>query len=191
MSIPLPLMNNLCKRWILPPHIQQNCDLYYLRNYEDNEFVQLLEVFEAPEEVGFYIPEYGIRFRVIFQHDALATYVKNGELAKRNEPNNTRYWLSFRSLTFLHNGLECTKSYVLVQVDKGQRKEQKEVRGQEPERSGATLVFPSSLSPSLSSPPKIFNPNQVKIFNSFSRNSFADKSQPREKDETPEIDEEV
>ena len=187
MSIPLPLMNNLCKRWILPPHIQQNCDLYYLRNYEDNEFVQLLEVFEAPEEVGFYIPEYGIRFRVIFQHDALATYVKNGELAKRNEPNNTRYWLSFRSLTFLHNGLECTKSYVLVQVDKGQRKEQKEVRGQEPERSGATLVFPSplSLNPSDSTP-KIFNPNQVKMFK-----SFAESSQPREKNETPEIDEEV
>ncbi|MNI45012.1 hypothetical protein D3C73_994150 [compost metagenome] len=79
------------------------------------------------------ISEYGTNFIVIFQHGADKVYTKNGELAKRNEPNNTNYWCSFRSITFNWQGVACTKSYVLVQVDKGVKdfrdlKEEKEKR---------------------------------------------------------------
>ncbi len=117
MSLSLPLMNNLCKRWTLPEHIKKECDFYFLRSYSDAELVQLLRAF--PDATGLYIQEYGINFTVIFQHGADKVYVRNGELAKRNEPNNTSYWCSFRSITFQWQGVDCTKSYVLVQVDKG------------------------------------------------------------------------
>lgn len=177
MSLSLPLMNNLCKRWSLPPHIIQNCDFYFLKNVDDPAFVQLLEVeLEEDQTSYFFIEEYAIRFRVIFQHDSLEVYRKNGEADKRNEPNNTKYWLSFRSITFNHNGKDCTRSYVLVQVDKGQKKESNQ------ELDGGRGAAPDHVNGNGNTNPKVYNPKQIKMFN-----SFADKSQPKEH----EIDEEV
>lgn len=115
--ISLPLMNNLCKRWILPSHIQKDCDLYFLRNLSDQEFIQLVK--PSADGNDLLISEYGVNFTVIFQHGADKVYTRNGELDKRNEPNNTNYWCSFRSITFNWQGVPCTKSYVLVQVDRG------------------------------------------------------------------------
>lgn len=118
MSIPLPLMNNLCKRWILPDHIKNNCDLYYLKHISDIEFARTVQL----KDTHIVFREHGIDFEVIFQHGAAETYTRCGELEKRKESNDVHYWLSFRSLTFDWNGKDCTKSYVLVQVDKGQKK---------------------------------------------------------------------
>lgn len=115
--ISLPLMNNLCKRWTLPTHIQKDCDLYFLRNLSDQEFVSCLKL--SADGNDLLISEYGVNFVVLFQHGADKVYTRNGELAKRNEPNNTNYWCSFRSITFQWQGVACVKSYVLVQVDKG------------------------------------------------------------------------
>lgn len=117
MSIPLPLMNNLCKRWILPDHIKNNCDLYYLKHISDIEFARTVQL----KDTHIVFREHGIDFEVIFQHGAAETYTRCGELEKRKESNDVHYWLSFRSLTFDWNGKDCTKSYVLVQVDKGQK----------------------------------------------------------------------
>ena len=129
--ISLPLMNNLCKRWTLPTHLQKDCDFYFLRNYSDPDLIEVLKA--SPDGMDLFIQEYGINFTVIFQHGADKVYEKNGELAKRNEPNNTNYWCSFRSITFQWQGVACTKSYVLVQVDRGVKdhrdfKEEKEER---------------------------------------------------------------
>lgn len=115
MTLPLPTMNRICKHWNLPQEFQESCDYYFLRNYSDQDFVSLLQV---SSEGSIFIPEYGINFQVLFLGDAAQVYVRNGELAKRNEPNNTFYWCSFRSLTFEFAGRKETKSFVLVQVDK-------------------------------------------------------------------------
>lgn len=126
--ISLPLMNNLCKRWTLPTHIQKDCDLYFLRNLSDQEFVSCLKL--SADGNDLLISEYGVNFTVLFQHGADKIYTRNGELAKRNEPNNTNYWCSFRSITFQWQGVACVKSYVLVQVDKGVKdfRDMKEVK---------------------------------------------------------------
>lgn len=118
MSIPLPLMNNLCKHWTLPNHIIRKCDLYYLKHISDPEFAAAVQV----KDTHMILREHGVDFEVIFQHGAAQVYTHCGELDKRKEPNDVHYWLSFRSLTFSWNGKDCTKSYVLVQVDKGQKK---------------------------------------------------------------------
>lgn len=173
MSLSLPLMNNLCKRWTLPEHIQKDCDLYFLRSYPDAEFVQLLKL--SADGNDLLIPEYGINFTVIFQHGAEKVYTRNGELAKRNEPNNTNYWCSFRSITFNWQGVACTKSYVLVQVDRGSLKEERKIT-----RAGAVGAPREPLHKTPLSQPLFSNkPNW---------NSFAERSQPIESSERNEED---
>lgn len=176
MSLSLPLMNNLCKRWTLPAHIQKDCDLYFLRNLSDQEFVQSLKL--APDGMSLFIQEYGVNFTVIFQHGADKVYTRNGELAKRNEPNNTNYWCSFRSITFKWQGLDCTKSYVLVQVDKGNC-EIKELA-----RAGAVGAPREPFQKnSNSSNIQIETYKQIRPFT-----SFAERSQPIESSERNEED---
>lgn len=170
MSLPLPIMNNLCKRWILPPLIQQACDFYFLKNLDDNSFVQVLQA----EEGNLFIQEYGIKFQVIFMYDSLQVYVKNGELAKRQEPNNTAYWCSFRSITFDFQGVSCTKSYVLVQVDKG--KETKDLVGQ-----GARMAKPDAAGETSIHQLRATNPVVSKAFR-----TFAEASQVEDKEEGEE-----
>lgn len=201
MSLSLPLMNNLCKRWTLPEHIKKDCDFYFLRSYSDQELVQILRAF--PDETGLYIQEYGINFTVIFQHGADKVYIRNGELAKRNEPNNTSYWCSFRSITFEWQGVACTKSYVLVQVDKGVKdfktltRERAEGTPREPlqkETTETVLVLPEHelayRSRKLEFNPNLAAPYGIHPVKSF--NSYVELSQPRERDSLgTEIDEEV
>lgn len=122
MTLSLPLMNNLCKRWNLPTPIREACDLYFLRRISDPEFVSLLIQGEEPGQV--FIREFGVAFEVVFLNDSLRVYTKNGEKEQRSEPNDTFYWLSFRSITFDFQGTKCTKSYVLVQVDRPRIREE-------------------------------------------------------------------
>lgn len=111
--ISLPLMNNLCKRWILPEHIQAQCDHYFLRNVSDTVLAGSL----IPSEEGMFIHEGGVNFQVIFMYDAAQVYSKHHQYRLQNpEPS---YWCSFRSLSFEWQGVIQTKSYVLIQVDKG------------------------------------------------------------------------
>lgn len=183
MSLSLPLMNNLCKRWTLPSHIQKDCDLYFLRSFSDQEFVQSLKI--SPDGLNLIIQEYGVNFVVIFQHGAEKVYERNGELAKRNEPNNTNYWCSFRSITFKWQGVDCTKSYVLVQVDKGV----KDFRALKETRVPKALVAISAKEQAKESS----YPVSLRSRSMYERKlfkSFAEASQPRDP-EIPEIDEEV
>ncbi|MCY1413198.1 hypothetical protein D9M71_286250 [compost metagenome] len=169
MTISLPLMNNLCKRWTLPTHIQKDCDLYFLRNFSDAEFVQVLK--PSSDGNDLLIQEYGVNFIVIFQHGADKVYTKNGELAKRNEPNNTNYWCSFRSITFNWQGVACTKSYVLVQVDKGV-KDFRDLKEEKLARAGA-----------VGAPREPFHRNQqLETYKELAKswNTFAERSQPDE-----------
>lgn len=199
MSLSLPLMNNLCKRWTLPEHIKKDCDFYFLRSYSDPEFVQELKVF--PDGTGLYIQEYGTNFTVIFQHGADRVYTRNGELAKKGEPcNNTSYWCSFRSITFLWQGVACTKSYVLVQVDKAGSKVREITRESAvgaPRGDLGSSEIKESLNQYKEGMQHLIGQQylvtipvrQGKSYGKFQ--SFAERSQPRDKDETPEIDEEV
>ena len=120
--ISLPLMNNLCKRWVLPQHIQAQCDHYFLRNISDTVLAGSL----VATEQGMFIQDAGVNFQVIFMYDAAQTYsqAQRWTNSGMKEPN---YWCSFRSLSFEWNGVTCTKSYVLIQVDKG--KETKDLIG--------------------------------------------------------------
>lgn len=116
--ISLPLMNNLCKRWILPEHIQAQCDHYFLRNVSDTVLAGSL----IPTEEGMFIHEGGVNFQVIFMYDAAQVYSRAKFQVPwdgKKEYSEPSYWCSFRSLSFEWNGETCTKSYVLIQVDKG------------------------------------------------------------------------
>lgn len=180
MSLSLPLMNNLCKRWTLPEHIKKDCDFYFLRSYSDSDFVQELKVY--PDGTGLYIQDYGTNFTVIFQHGADKVYIRNGELAKKGEPcNNTSYWCSFRSITFNWQGVACTKSYVLVQVDKAGEKITRE------SAVGAPRGHLDSLE-NLAQGHKEFYSIPSNRTRQRAFKAYAELSQPRE---TPEIDEEV
>lgn len=196
MSLSLPLMNNLCKRWTLPEHIKKDCDFYFLRSYSDAEFVQELKVF--PDGTGLYIQEYGTNFTVIFQHGADKVYTRNGELAKKGEPcNNTSYWCSFRSITFLWQGVACTKSYVLVQVDKSSYGIAERTRGSAVGAPRGDCEIKESLKQYKEGMQHLIGQQYlitvpVRQGKSYAKvQSFAERSQPRDKDETPEIDEEV
>lgn len=171
--ISLPLMNNLCKRWILPEHIKKDCDLYFLRNLSDQEFVQSLK--HSADGNDLIIQEYGISFTVIFQHGADKVYTRNGELAKRNEPNNTNYWCSFRSITFNWQGVNCVKSYVLVQVDKGNHSSLDSVKEKETTRARA-VGTPRAKIENPKANPNIQTYTEITYFT-----SFAERSQPIER----------
>lgn len=162
--ISLPLMNNLCKRWILPEHIQAQCDHYFLRNISDTILAGSL----VATEEGMFIQDAGVNFQVIFMYDAAQTYSQYPMWVKSGlkEPN---YWCSFRSLSFEWNGVTCTKSYVLIQVDKG--KETKDLIGVRAPKAPETGERSSNYQH------KVYVEGMKKFY------SFADKSQPIEKDE--------
>lgn len=163
--ISLPLMNNLCKRWILPEHIQAQCDHYFLRNVSDTILVGSL----IPTEEGVFINDSGVSFQVIFMYDAAQTYSQAQRWINSGmkEPN---YWCSFRSLSFEWNGETITKSYVLIQVDKG--KETKDLIGARAPKA------PEAGERNLS------RNNWTLSTETHSRNfkSFAERSQPIERD---------
>ena len=163
--ISLPLMNNLCKRWILPEHIQTQCDHYFLRNVSDTVLAGSL----TATEDGMFIQDEGVNFQIIFMYDAAQTYRRAFELKHSPDFKEPNYWCSFRSLSFYWNGVTCTKSYVLIQVDKG--KETKDLIGarapKAPEAGERKLDFTTA-------------------YKSKGRtwHSFAESSQPIEKNES-------
>lgn len=116
MSISLPMMNNLCQRWRLPPFFQEKCDFYFLRNYGDWELPDLLQ--KEEESNDLFIKVHGISYKVVWMYEAEETFEKAGGLAPRTELTSLAYWCSFRSITFDFEGKSCTKSYVLIQVDR-------------------------------------------------------------------------
>lgn len=159
--ISLPLMNNLCKRWILPEHIQAQCDHYFLRNISDTILAGSL----VATEEGMFIQDAGVNFQVIFMYDAAQTYSQYPLWVKSGLPE-PHYWCSFRSLSFEWNGEVCTKSYVLIQVDKG--KETKDLIGARAPKApaaGERRLF----TPIYSNTPKTFG-------------TYIERSQPIERD---------
>lgn len=162
--ISLPLMNNLCKRWILPAHIQAQCDHYFLRNVSDTVLVESL----IATEDGMLIQDAGVYFQVIFMYDAAQVYSQSQRWTNAGLPE-PHYWCSFRSLSFEWNGETITKSYVLIQVDKG--KETKDLIG-----ARAPKAPEAGERKDLS----FMNVRNIPAGKSFK--SYADLSQPIERD---------
>lgn len=163
--ISLPLMNNLCKRWILPEHIQAQCDHYFLRNVSDTVLAGSL----IPTEEGMFIHEGGVNFQVIFMYDAAQVYSRAKFQVPwdgKKEYSEPSYWCSFRSLSFQWNGETCTKSYVLIQVDKGREtKDLIGARAPKAPAAGERRLF----TPIYSNTPKTFG-------------TYIERSQPIERD---------
>lgn len=166
MSIQLPILNNLCKRWILPPHFRNQCDLYFLRNYSQKEMQNQLDY---AEQVPF-IRELGVNFEVLFMYEAQEVFMQN---LSDKEPSAVHYWLSFRSLSFEWNGETCTKSFVLVQLDKKPKSREIEL-AEKIEKLGYTAPVKSA---NLGN----FKETFAVVKNNF--RTFAERSQPTEKDD--------
>ena len=171
MSISLPMMNNLCQRWRLPPFFQEKCDFYFLRNYGDWELPELLQQEDETEEL--YIRVFGIPYKVVWMYEAEDTFQKAGGLEPRTELTSLNYWCSFRSITFEFEGKSCTKSYVLIQVDRKEKQEKQGSDGAKP-LSGLTSETRNLLKP--------LRHAQNCESGTAKFKSFAELSQPKEKD---------
>lgn len=175
--IPTPVMNNLCKRWNLPPHIKKGCDFFFLRNWTDQELLRKVE-FPLPDADPqiFRIRECGVSYEVVWMYEAQEVFLAGG--TQNLVP--AKYWLSFRSMTFCFAGKQVTKSFALVQLDKAeQEKEEKEAT---PRGGVAQVVDYLGL---IDAP---ISAKEGESCQSFLKEikktwtSFAERSQPIEKD---------
>lgn len=179
--IPTPVMNNLCKRWNLPTHIKQNCDFFFLRNWTDQELLRKVEFpVPGPEEQVFRIKECGVSYEVVWMYEAQEVFLAGG--TQNLAP--AKYWLSFRSMTFCFAGKQVTKSFALVQLDKGTDKGTEKGESQD---KGRHVRGVSSVD-YLGKIDITFTPKEVekldKDFQELKRtwSSFAERSQPNERD---------
>lgn len=176
MSISLPMMNNLCQRWRLPPFFQEKCDFYFLRNYGDWELPELLQ--QDAETGELYIRVFGIPYKVVWMYEAEETFQKAGGLEPRTELTSLNYWCSFRSITFEFEGKKCIKSYVLIQVDRKEKQEKLGSLGSDGAKPLSGLIQERKVTQPARDP--VNKSIAHRAFREFS--SFAELSQPKEKD---------
>lgn len=167
--IPTPVMNNLCKRWNLPTHIKKSCDFFFLRNWADQELIKKVE-FPVPgdDPQVFRIRECGVSYEVVWMYEAQEVFLAGGT----QNLTPVKYWLSFRSMTFCFAGKQVTKSFALVQLDKGDSQEKEKGR----HVKGACVMGQEQAQEQLQAYRAAF-PEIAKTWS-----SFAERSQPNERD---------